>query len=60
MIVRKVRRENKIHPIKITRVEFDIAKKLGIKLEDFVKEYLAIIAKQRRWKWFFEKKASEK
>ena len=59
MIVRKVRGENKIYPIKITQVEFDIAKKLGIKLEEFVKKYLVTIAKQRKWKWFFEKKARE-
>jgi hypothetical protein len=36
------------------RSQHDLAIKLGVKPEDFVKEYLKQVAKKRRWQWFFE------
>ena len=54
MIVRKVRGQNKLQPILVTSVEVRIAKKLGVPIAAYVKEYVMQIAKQRRWKWYFE------
>ena len=55
MIVRKARGKNELMPIKVTKVEHELAKKLGLTIEQYVKEYVAMIAKQRRWKWWFER-----
>lgn len=55
MIVRKRRSKNELMPIKISKVEYDLCIKLGLTVEQFVKEYVDMIAKQRRWKWWFEK-----
>ena len=52
MIVRKVRGENRIHPVKVSSVQVLLAKKMGISIEEYVKAYLKMIAKQRRWKWW--------
>ena len=52
MIVRKVRGENRIHPVKLTSVQVMLAKKSGLTIEQYVSEYLKIIAKERRWKWW--------
>jgi hypothetical protein len=60
MNVRKVRGQNKLKPIILSKEEYDLAMRLGLKIEDFVKEYLKIIAKQRRWKWFFEMGAQKR
>jgi hypothetical protein len=54
MIIRKVRGQNKIHPIKVSSVQALLAKKMGVSLEEYVKAYLEMVAKQRRWKWFFK------
>ena len=54
MYVRKVRGQNKISKIIMSRSEVEIAKKLGMNLEDFVREFVRMIAKERRWKWYFE------
>lgn len=56
MIVRKVRGQNKLKPILLSAAEYAIIKKLGVSLEDYVLEHLALIAKERRWKWWFEKR----
>lgn len=56
MIVRKVRGKESIHPVKLTSVQVMLAKKSGISIEEYVKAYLDLIAKQRRWKWWFERK----
>ena len=55
MIVRKVRGQNKVGKIIISQSEYMLAKRLGIPIEIFVNELLALIAKQRKWKWFFKK-----
>ena len=54
MIVRKVRGQNKVGKVTITSHEVEICKKLGMDVEDFIKEALKLIAKERRWKWYFE------
>ena len=55
MLVRKVRGQNKIGRIILSRTEADLARRMGVTLESYVKVRLAQIAKQRRWKWFFNK-----
>ena len=55
MIVRKVRGQNKIHNIILSKVEADVIRGRGISLEEYVKVRLVQIAKKRRWKWFFNK-----
>jgi len=55
MLVRKVRNKNTIGKITLTATEVALAKKLGIPLENYAKEQLMRIAKERRWKWFFNK-----
>lgn len=52
MLVRKLRGQNKIGKIILTRTEVELAKKKGVQLEMYVKHMLLLIAKQRRWKWF--------
>ena len=56
MIVRKVRGKEAIHPVKLTSVQVALAHKRGVSIEEYVKAYLDIIAKKRRWKWWFERK----
>lgn len=55
MIVKKAKNENRIGKIIVPRFEADVAKKMGISLEKYVKIQLIKIAKKRRWKWYFEK-----
>ena len=55
MLVRKVRNQNKVGKITLLATEVALARKLGIPLEKYAKEALWFIAKQRRWKWFFNK-----
>lgn len=55
MIVRKVRGQNKLHPIILTKVEYELIKRLGASVQDYVMEQIKMIAKERRWKWWFEK-----
>ena len=59
MIVRKVRGQNKIHPIRLSQSELKLCKMLAINPETYVNEYVKDVAKKRKWKWFFEKKVSE-
>ena len=55
MLVRKVRNQNKVGKITLLATEVALAKKLGMSLENYAKEQLMFIAKERRWKWFFNK-----
>ena len=52
MLVRKLRNQNKVGKIILTRTEAELVKKKGIPLEMYIKQMLLLIAKQRRWKWF--------
>jgi hypothetical protein len=58
MLVRKVRGQNKVGKIILTRAEFELVKNKGIPIEEYVKQMLLLIAKQRRWKWFPKEKSS--
>lgn len=60
MIVQKVRGENKLKPVKIFEAEYKLAMRLGVPIEEFVKQYIDTIAKQRRWKWWFEQTRGKK
>lgn len=55
MQVRKVRNQNKIGRIKLSKTEADVVRKMGLKIEEYVKQMLIEIAKKRKWKWFFYK-----
>jgi hypothetical protein len=56
MYIRKVRGKNAIYPVKMTSVQVMLAKKAGVTVEQYVKAYIEMIAKQRRWKWYFERR----
>ena len=55
MYVRKIRGQNKVGRIILSKTEVEVVKKQGVKLEEYVKQMLRIIAKQRRWKWYLNK-----
>lgn len=55
MIVKKVRGQDKIAKILVSRSEAEVVRKMGLALEDYVKRQLQQIAKKRKWKWYFEK-----
>jgi hypothetical protein len=59
MLVRKVRGEDKIGKIILLAAEIAVVRKLGIPVEKYVKVRLIQIAKERRWKWFFNKEKHE-
>ena len=54
MIVRKVRGQEKIGKIIVSKAEADTVRKMGVPLEDYIKIQLYRIAKKRRWKWYFK------
>jgi hypothetical protein len=55
MLVRKVRGEDKVGKVILLASEVAVARKMGIPVEKYVKARLVQIAKQRRWKWYFNK-----
>jgi hypothetical protein len=55
VIVRKVRGQNKVGKIILLRTEVDMIRKMGLSVGDYVKHALLRIAKERRWKWYFNK-----
>ena len=56
MIVRKVRNQNKVGKIILSRSEVESVRRHGISIEDWAKQMLLIIAKKRRWKWYLKEK----
>ena len=56
MIVRKVRNQNKVGKIIVSRTEVDVARRHGVSIEDWIKHQLLLIAKKRKWKWYLEEK----
>ena len=54
MIVHKVRGKNKIGKIILSPAEITLTQRVGVPVEDYVKEMLVRIAKERKWKWFFK------
>lgn len=55
MLVRKVRGQDKVGKITITSSEAKFVRFMGLPLEQYVKQMLLKIAKQRRWKWYLNK-----
>lgn len=55
MLVRKIRGQDKIGRIILTPTDLILAQKLGFSVEDYVNNRLIFIAKERRWKWFFNR-----
>jgi hypothetical protein len=55
MYVRKIRGQEKISNVIMSKSEVEVVKRLGISLEDYVKKMLVLIAKERRWKWYLNK-----
>lgn len=58
MLVRKVRNQNKVSKIILSKTEADVVRRSGASLEEYVKQMLIEIAKKRKWKWFFDKEKS--
>jgi hypothetical protein len=56
MRVRKIRGQDRVGKMTLSATEVALAKKLGIPIEKYAKNCLVLIAKKRRWKWFFERK----
>ncbi len=54
MIVRKVRGQDKVSRIILNRTQVELVKKAGVPLELYVKKMLDMIAKKRKWKWYFK------
>lgn len=59
MYVRKVRGQDKVGKIILTSAQVAIVRKLGIPIEQYVKQMLLQIAKQRRWKWYLNKEKNQ-
>lgn len=57
--VRKVRGKNAIKPVRISQTYALFIRSKGVPLEAFIRQYVAMIAKERKWSWYF-KKESEK
>jgi hypothetical protein len=55
MYVTKIRGQEKISNVIMSKSEVEVEKRLGISLEDYVKKMLVMIAKERRWKWYLNK-----
>jgi hypothetical protein len=55
VIVRKVRGQNKVGKIILSRTEYEIVRNLGVPIETFIKHSLIFVAKKRRWKWYLTK-----
>jgi hypothetical protein len=55
MYVRKVRGQDKVGKITLTATQVALVKKSGVSLEDYIKQSLLIIAKKRRWHWYFNR-----
>ena len=54
MLVRKVRNQNKVGKIILSRSEVESVRRHGVSIEDWIKQMLLIIAKKRRWKWYLK------
>ena len=54
MIVRKVRNQNKVGKIILSRTEVEVVRRQGLSIDDWVKQMLLLIAKKRRWEWYLK------
>jgi hypothetical protein len=57
MRVRKIRGQDSVGKMTLSATEVALAKKLGMTVEKYALNCLTLIAKKRRWKWFFKEKA---
>ena len=55
MIIRKVRGEDRIEKIIMSRIEYESCKRHGVSVDVYIKQMLRMIAKKRRWKWYLNK-----
>jgi len=55
MMVRKVRGQDKVGKIILSKAEVESVKRMGVPIELFIKIQLYRIAKQRRWKWYLKR-----
>ena len=55
MLVRKVRGHDRVGKITLLASEVAMIRKIGIPIEKYVAARLVQIAKERRWKWYFNK-----
>ena len=55
MIVTKIKGQNKIDKILVSRSDVEISKVMKLPLEKWVKQQLVLIAKKRKWKWYLDK-----
>ena len=56
MMVTKVRGQEKVGKIILSKMELDFVKLMGITVEKYVQTQLVFIAKKRGWKWYFKQK----
>ena len=57
--VRKVRGKNAIKPIRVSQTMYMFICSKGVTLEEFIRQYVAVIAKKRKWSWYFEKESEK-
>ena len=55
MKARKVRGEDRVGKIIVSQADVLYAKALGVEIKTYVKRYLEMIAKKRRWTWYLVK-----
>jgi hypothetical protein len=55
MKVRKVRGEDRISKVVVSQADVLHAKALGVEIKTYIKRYLEMIAKKRRWAWYLAK-----
>ena len=56
MIVRKVRGQDKVGKIIMSKSEVDAIRKIGIPIEFYISQQLVFIAKKRKWTWYLKQK----
>jgi hypothetical protein len=56
MLVRKVRGQDKVGKVIMSKSEVDVIRKMGIPVEKYIEARLVQIAKKRGWKWYFNKR----
>ena len=55
MRVRKVRGQNRFGTVRLSKAEVELVRRMGVPIEKYIKVQLVMIAKKRKWKWYFEK-----
>jgi hypothetical protein len=60
MLVRKVRGQDKVDKIIMSKSEVDAVRKMCIPIEFYISQQLVFIAKKRKWKWYFNKEKNDR